>query len=342
MLLAVILISFGWGLRGYLLAQVLGAMLVITLLLAFVGKLTPREARFSLHRPPPFGPEVWSFSAAAVGILLLEFLMSQVDKIALGFYRGAREVGIYSVAAAVVAYVSLILNSVNQVFSPVIADLHTRGDRAMLGRLYQALTKWILGLTLPLAVTVMVYSKPLLRIFGHDFEAGWPILIIGTVGQLINCGVGSAGLLLLMSGNQRRLLRVQATMALVMTIGSVALVPVWGIIGAVIAAAITNAGTNIWNLLEVRSVLGLSPFSRSYVRLLVPTSASVLVALVLKSEANIFRHDWLAISVSLVGTYLVFVGVIAALGLDEDDRLVANAMWARVRRSAPSAKGMES
>ena len=149
-------------------------------------------------------------------------------------------------------------------------------------------------------------------------------------------------MLLLMSGNQRRLLRVQATMALVMTIGSVALVPVWGIIGAVIAAAITNAGTNIWNLLEVRSVLGLSPFSRSYVRLLVPTSASVLVALVLKSEANIFRHDWLAISVSLVGTYLVFVGVIAALGLDEDDRLVANAMWARVRRSAPSAKGMES
>jgi len=341
MLLAVFLIYFGWGLRGYLFAQILGVVLVIALVLAFVWKLTPSEARLSLHWPPRLEREVWSFSAAAVGVLLLEFVMSQVDKIALGFYWGAREVGIYSVSAAVVAYVSLILNSVNQVFSPMIADLHAREDNAMLGHLYKALTKWILGLTLPLAITVMVYASPILRIFGHDFEAGWAVLIIGTFGQLVNCGVGSVGLLLLMSGNQRRLLRVQVAMAAVMTVASVALVPNWGIVGAAVAAAITNAGTNAWNLLEVRRVLGLSPFSRSYLRLLVPTIASLLVAGGLKSGASMFRHDWMAIGVGLLGSYLVFAGMVAALGLDEDDRLVAHAMWSRVRRSVPSVKGME-
>lgn len=341
MLLAVFLISLGWGLRGYLLAQVLGAVLVVALLLSAVWKLTPGEARLTFHWPPPLEREVWSFSGAAMGLLLLQFLMSQVDKIALGFYRGAREVGIYAISAAVVAYVSLILNSVNQVFSPMIADLHTRKDHAMLGRLYRALTKWILGLTLPLAITVMVYASPILRIFGHDFEAGWPILIIGTAGQLVNCGVGSVGLLLLMSGNQRRLLRVQAAMAAVMTVASVALVPIWGIVGAAVAAAVTNAGTNTWNLLEVRRVLGLSPFSRSYLRLLGPTIVSTLVALGLKSEAHLFRRDWLAIGISLLGSYLVFAGMVAALGLDEDDRLVARAMWSRVRRSVPAVEGLE-
>jgi O-antigen/teichoic acid export membrane protein len=277
-----------------------------------------------------------------MGVLLLQFLMSQVDKIALGFYRGAREVGIYSVAAAVVAYVSIILTSVNQVFSPIIADLHTRKDNMMLGRLYRALTKWVLGLTLPLAVTVIVYARPLMRIFGHDFEAGWPILIIGTVGQLVNCGVGPVGLLLLMSGNQQRLLRVQAGMAAVMSVASIALVPVWGIVGAAVAAAITNAGTNGWNLLEVRKVLGLSPFSRSYLRLLVPATTSLLVALALKSAAGMLRHEWLAIAVSLLGSYFVFAGTVATLGVDEDDRLVTHAIWSRVRRSVPSVKGMES
>lgn len=341
-LLAVFLISLGWGLRGYLCAQVLGAMLVITLLLAFVWKLTPCEARLSLRWPPLLEREVWSFSAAAMGVLLLQFLMSQVDKIALGFYRGAREVGIYSVAAAVVAYVSIILTSVNQVFSPIIADLHTRKDNMMLGRLYRALTKWVLGLTLPLAITVIVYARPLMRIFGHDFEAGWPILIIGTVGQLVNCGVGPVGLLLLMSGNQQRLLRVQAGMAAVMSVASIALVPVWGIVGAAVAAAITNAGTNGWNLLEVRKVLGLSPFSRSYLRLLVPAITSLLVALALKSAAGMLRHEWLAIAVSLLGSYFVFAGTVATLGVDEDDRLVTHAIWSRVRRSVPSVKGMES
>ncbi len=340
MLLAVCLISFGWGLRGYLLAQVVGAILMIVLLLWLVRKLTPGEARLSFHWPPPFEREVWSFSKAGMGLVLLQFLTSQMDKIALGFYLGAREVGIYSISAAVVTYVSLILSSVNQVFSPMIADLHTRKDHAMLGRLYRALTKWILGLTLPLAVTVIVCAKPILRIFGHDFEAGWPILIIGTIGQLVNCGVGSVGLLLLMSGNQQRLLRVQAAMAAFMTVAAIALVPVWGIVGAAVAAAVTNIGTNAWNLLEVRKVLGLSPFSRGYLRLLGPTIVSVLVVLGLKSEAGLFRHGWLAIGVSLLGSYLVFAGAVAALGLDGDDRLVARAIWSRVRRSVLTVEGV--
>src|ERR1022692_738726 len=34
---------------------------------------------------------------------------------------------------------------------------------------------------------------------GRDFEAGWSVLVIGTLGELIDCGVGSVGFLLLMS-----------------------------------------------------------------------------------------------------------------------------------------------
>jgi O-antigen/teichoic acid export membrane protein len=341
MLLAVLLIGLGWGLTGYLLAQVLSAALVIALLLFVVWKLTPEEARFLLPLPAFLEREIWSFSVAAAGILVLEFLMSQVDKIALGFYLDARSVGIYSVAAAVVAYETLILNSVNQVFSPIIADLHARGDTPMLGRLYKSLTKWVFGLTLPLAITVMVYAHPILHMFGHDFEAGWPILIIGTVGQLVNCGVGSVGLLLMMSGNQHRLLRVQTCMAVVMAVGNVVFIPIWGIVGAAVASAVTNVGLNMWNLLSVRKALGLSPFSRSFVRLLVPGFASILLALALRREQNLFRHDWISIGVSLLAVYGVFAAITAVLGLDADDRLIMHAMWTRIRRSAPAVSGME-
>jgi len=341
MALAVLFTSLGWGLRGYLLAQVLGASLVVALLLAAVWKFTPVEARLSVRWPPRLEREVWSFSQAAMGLALLQFLMEQMDKVVLGFFRGERAVGIYSISAAVVAYVSLILNSVNQVFSPMIADLHTRKDMATLGRLYRALTKWIFGLTLPLAITVIVNASSILRIFGHDFEMGWPVLIIGTVGQLVNCGVGSVGVLLLMSGNQQRLLRVQMSMAVVMTVASIGLVPLWGIVGASVASAITNVGTNTWCLLEVRKALGLSPFSRSYLRLLGPAMVTTLVALGLKREATVFRFDWVAIGISLLASYLAFAATVAALGLDADDRLVTTAMWARVRRSVPAVEGLE-
>jgi O-antigen/teichoic acid export membrane protein len=331
MLLTVLLISRGLGLQGYLMAQIFSGAVVCLLLLYVVRELTPTAARFSANRGARLEREVWSFSAAMLGIGLMEFLMVQVDKVALGFYRGAREVGIYSVAAAVVAYVPLALSSVNQIFSPTISDLHTRGERALLGRLFQSLTKWVVGLTLPLACVIIVFARPLMRIFGPDFEAGWPILIIGTLGQLVNCGVGSVGYLLLMSGNEKRLIKVQAVMAAVMVVLSAALVPIWGIVGAAVAAAITNVGMNAWNLLQVRLALGLSPYNRSYFHVLPPAAAAIGVTLLLKKNSALFGHDWVAVGVAIFLAYMVFGAIVLVFGLNEDDRLIANAIWLRVR-----------
>ena len=161
--------------------------------------------------------------------------MSQADKILIGFYLNARELGIYAVAAALVAFVPIVLQSVNQIFSPTIADLHARGQTRTAGPhlpdSYQMdsrahACRWL--------AVMIIFAPALMRIFGHDFEMGWPILVIGTLGQLINCGVGSVGYLLLMSGHQRRLIRIQAVMACVMVALSLILIPRWGITGAAI------------------------------------------------------------------------------------------------------------
>ncbi len=331
MLIAVLLIAAGMQLRGYMLAQVLSTLMVGLMLLAAVRRFTPAAARFRAQTSFFPRPEVWSFSAAMLGIGSLEFIMGQVDKIALGYYSNAREVGIYSIAAAVVVYVPLVLSSVNQIFAPTIADLHTRHDRAMLARLFQSLTKWVVGLTLPLALVIIIFARPLMRIFGHDFEVGWPVLIIGTVGQLVNCAVGSVGFLLLMSGNQKRFMKVLTVMTAVMVVLSVALIPRWGIVGAALAAAATNVGVNVWNLLEVRAALGLTPYNRGYLRLFPPTLAALAMILVLRSYSHIFHRDWLAVGTAFALAYAVFVAVAFMMRLDADDRLIADAMWARIR-----------
>jgi O-antigen/teichoic acid export membrane protein len=331
MTMTVLLIGLGAGLWGYLAAQIASAAVVMVLLVSLVRRLTPVAARSLDMKKLSIEPEVWSFSAAMLGVGLLEFFMGQSDRVALGFYRGAHDVGIYAVAGALVAYEPIILQSINQIFAPVIADIHARGDLVLLGRLFQTLTKWMLGFTLPLATVMIVYARPIMRIFGHDFEAGWPILVIGTCGQLVNCGVGSVGYLLFMSGNQRRLIRVQAVMALVMIALCVKLVPLWGALGAAVAAAVTNAGTNAWNLLEVRAALKLSPYNRSYLKLLPSLGGVPLVILWMRNAAIFARADWIVIVISLLLAYGSFLAMVFALGLDADDRLIARAVWTRVR-----------
>ena len=327
------LVAGGLGLWGfYIFAQVLGALVVLALLLGMVWKLTPKAARSFSAGFPRLEKEVISFSAVVFGVNFLGFLSSQADKILIGFYLNAREVGIYAIASALVMFVPTILQSVNQIFSPMIADLHVRGDYELLGRIFQTLTKWILGLTVPLAITIIVFARPVMHIFGRDFEAGWPILVIGTVGQLVNCGVGSVGFLLLMSGNEKRLIRIQAYAALLMVVLNLLLIPRWGIAGAAVAAALTTVVTNAWCLKDVHTALGLFPYTRSYFRLVPPIAGALLVSLLLRAWLpNVSHPYWLLLGAGLVLAYVAFIGIALAVGLDADDRLIAEAAGGRIR-----------
>jgi O-antigen/teichoic acid export membrane protein len=339
MVLTLVLVGAGLSLWGYIFAQVASAFVVIVLLAVAVWKLTPKPARAFSGGLAPIEHEVISFSTIVFGVSFLEYLMSQADKILIGFYLNAREVGIYAVAMALVAFVPIVLQSVNQIFSPTIADLYARGQIELLGRIFQTLTKWILGLTLPLAAGMVIFAPALMRIFGHDFEVGWAVLVIGTLGQLINCGVGSVGYLLLMSGHQRRLISIQAVMACGMLVLNIVLIPRWGIVGAAVGAAVTNVVTNIWYLAEVRRTLGLLPYGRSYLRLLLPVCGNLAVLLIMKATLKAVRPEWVVIAAGLASAYVAFIAIAMAFGLDADDRLIASAVWSKVRGALPGAEG---
>ena len=329
--LTVILLAMGTGMWGYLSAQVVNSAVVLALLVAVARALTPAPARLPWASLPPLDPEIKGFAAASLGMGALDFLVSQADKVLLGFYLNPKLVGIYVIASTLSALIPIILQSVNQIFAPVIADLHAQGRQAVLGKLFQTLTKWVVGLTLPLAFVIIVFAIPLLRLFGNGFDAGWPVLVIGAAGQFVNCGVGSVGYLLLMSGNQKRLMRVQFGMAFISVFVNIVLIPILGIIGAAIAAVSVNVGGNLWNLFEVRKALGISPYNRSYYSLLLPATAAVGCIVALRQWNDLLRHSWLAVLVALAMSYLIFGLVALKYALDEDDRMIAVAAWTQFR-----------
>jgi len=65
---------------------------------------------------------------------------------------------------------------------------------------------------------------------------------------------------------------------------------------------------------------------------LLPSIGCALLIALLVSKASVFvRADWIVIIVSLLLAYGGFCLVSFAMGLDADDRLIANAVWARAR-----------
>ncbi len=330
-MLTVALLMRGAGLWGYLGAQAVAAALTVVLLARAAWRLVPSAGRSSLLSTPKLESEVIHFSAAIFGVGVLEFLLGQTDKVLLGMFLDARQVGIYATVVALVTFVPIVLSTVNQIFAPVIADLHARGERALIGRLYQTLTKWILGLTIPLALVMILFAPSFMSLFGRDFVAGAPILVIGTLGQLVNCGVGSVGYLLLMSGNQRRLIKVQVVMAGVAIVLNLLLIPWLGIIGAVLVGTMVNIFSNLWYLVEVRRSLRISPYNRGYLALLLPTAITTALLALLRYQAVNRLPGVILILIALGLGYVVFAVGALLYGLDADDRLIVLTVWARVR-----------
>ena len=325
------LLTLGFGLSGYLVAQVASALAVLFLLGWSVWKLTPESARRPNIGWPLLEPEIISFSAVLFGIQALEFLATQTDKIILGIYLNAREVGIYAVATALVAFVAIFLQSLNQIFGPTIAELHASQQHDLLLNLYQTSTKWVLGFTLPLAFVMMILARPLMGIFGPQFSEGWPVLVIATLGQLVNCGVGSVGYLLLMSGQQRRMARNQVIVVAVIVVLNLSLIPSFGMLGAACAAAVANALMNLLMLRDVKRTLSLHLTRHGYVSLLFPALVTFTTIYLVRWALRDFHHDILAVIVALTAGYLTFLLSAITTGLDSADRTLAHSAWIQIR-----------
>jgi len=84
-------------------------------------------------------------------------------------------------------------------------------------------------------------------------------------------------------------------------------------------------------LREVKALLGLTPYNRSYVRLFLPVLGSAVIVALVSMEASWFHNVILAIVAGLLLGYIAFIVLALLAGLDEDDRLVAGAITSRVR-----------
>jgi len=327
-LLAVVLIRMQFGLGGYLVAQVASAALVLSCLAYSVWKLLPTPAR-AMGGLGHVEKRVVAFSATTFGIAMVHFVLAQADKITLGHYLDVKQVGIYAVATAVAGFVPIALTSVNQIFSPMIAELHSAGNHQLLQKLYAWLTKWVLVFTIPLAASIVIFAGPVMTVFGGGFLSGGPVLVVCAIAQVVNCAAGSVGFLLLMSGNQLSLMKILSANAVLMVVLNILLVPRLGILGAALGLSASIVGTNLWCLREVHKRLGLFPYNRSYAKIAL---CAIVTTLVLVLQRNFFAHaSWRAAGFALPLAYVVFAGTMLLAGLDAEDRTLARMAWAKIR-----------
>ena len=97
-------------------------------------------------------------------------LMGQMDTIMLGYFVDTKEVGIYSVAVRISAFVLLGLEIVLPIVGPFWAQFSESNDLLSTKVLFGTVTKWISQAGLIIFAFIIVFRVELLRVFGKGLR----------------------------------------------------------------------------------------------------------------------------------------------------------------------------
>ena len=327
--LTALLLSRGTGLRGAMAALMvsngIAAVLAVVALYRLLGAPT-MPTRYSLGQLFRFSMVSWMAQLATTGLIW-------ADTVLLGIFLSSDKVGVYSVATRLVTLATFVMPAINSSFGPRIADLYHRGQTESLRRAYAAATSWILRLSLPAFVALIVFPRDLLGVFGNGFRVGATVTVILAIGKLIDAGTGPCGLMLNMSGRPLwNMIDNFAVLGLNIALNLV-LIPRYGIVGSAVAWAISLGVVNVARLVQVWVALRMLPFDLGVLRGFVAGTGAFLAAMLARRwlEPPIELPAGLA---AIAGGYLLLVML---LGLSAEDRLVLGALVARLR-PVPAAR----
>jgi len=191
------------------------------------------------HLPPaaadaPPGTHARAWLRCAVPLMLVSAMYvinSRADILLLGFIKGKQAVGLYEPARRLADCIGLMLVTVNAAMAPSIARLHAQKNHAQLQRMVTWSARGIMLATLPAAIILMVFCKPILGWVAEDSQAA-PVLVLLCLGQLINAAAGSVGMLLTTTGYERDAVLGIGIGAAVSVAANLLLIPWWGPLGA--------------------------------------------------------------------------------------------------------------
>lgn len=317
-----------------------GKVLGVVVSYAAASLLTLLVATLLLGRvfPPAFAPGVkaayeprllFGFSWPLLFVYAMGNVFSVSDSLLVGVLRGPADVGAYSAAQRTALCCSFVLTSFISILAPLGADHYHQGRSVELEDLFKTVSRWSLTLTLPIGLLLVAFAPTLLGLFGKDFARGSGALTVLSVGWMLHSFGGSAGTILTMSGRSKLHMVNFVGLIVCGVAASVILIPMWGLVGAATATALSLLLVDAVTLVEVAIFVGIHPFAAG---LLKPLGAAVLAGVPLLVLARATAQPCpIAPAAGYALAFLaVYGGVLMSAGGSESERTLLRELWSRM------------
>lgn len=324
----ILFLSLGLGVSGAISGHVAAWMIQLILLIYFLNRLFPLGRL--VHAAPSNTRELLSFSLPLYFSTFMGKLENNLEIMFLGFYGSTASVGIYNAAFRVTIVGSMSLLAISTSITPIISDLYHQNKRVELNELYKITTKWSLTFSLIFFLILVMFARPILSVFGREFESGTLALMIMAFGNLANGGTGICATLVTMTGHSKLRLYNSIFSIILTLMLDLLLIPFWGVIGAAVVTMLTVMILNTLYTIQLYKLLRLWPYDRSFGKPLLAGLVAFLITSLFNWIVPAETH-LIYLALNIICLCFSFIIVLILLGLSEEDRLVLNRIHKRFK-----------
>jgi len=222
-----------------------------------VARMIPMAVR---QAKPEFDVRAWVPRSFKMWLsALMDTTGQYLEVVAVGFVLGPKAAGFYFVITRITNVFAMITGSISVYATPQISALfysNAKPELQRILRLLAVIAAVLIGSTLLL---IVVAGKLLLWMFGAAYVAIYPALIILALGASVGALVGPAAHVLLLTGHEGAYPRIMASGLMVRFVMIVVLGHMFGLMGAVVATAVSTVFIALALILACRRLVGLDP-----------------------------------------------------------------------------------
>ncbi|GJQ60333.1 MAG: polysaccharide biosynthesis protein [Candidatus Scalindua sp. AMX11] len=198
----ILFLGHGYGLRGYVYNSALIALVTVIAYAVCAHKVLPQMNIHPRYLSLEMFRRLWDFGFKIQIAGFAEFINTQLDKILLGYFLNVTVVSFYELGSKIALTVGNLPSALLLAIEPASSELMASKDMRGLNNLYLRGTKYLVFLSLPLALFVIVNASSIMHFWmgkpGYEksvltiqiLTIGYTFLLVNGVGRLMARGMG--------------------------------------------------------------------------------------------------------------------------------------------------------
>ncbi|WP_282150314.1 oligosaccharide flippase family protein [Vibrio diabolicus] len=251
----------GKRLDAYILlqVQVISGLISLVISIYFIFLKTPKEV---LCSSAEYKVKQWHKTLLPFSLLtIIGTMNNELASIFLGFYGMESSIAYFKVAMQGVAILALGQTAVNAISAPNIARQYKAGDMNGVQNTISQSVQLSALFSIPICLVLIFFGERIIDVlFGSDYSQASGLLTILCLGYIVNVLSGSVGLILQMTGNEKRSLLALIFSFILGLVLLIILIPKYQEYGAAISVSISMIVWNVIMAIQVYKITNLRPW----------------------------------------------------------------------------------